>query len=69
MAEDRPVIVGGAPHMITVQFRDSSADNQRRTFTVTPVDPDVPFKAIVITDGPREVFRFSLTEDWKITIV
>jgi hypothetical protein len=69
MGEDQPIVVGGARHMITVQFRDSSAGNQPRTFSITPEDPAVPFKEIVITDGVSEVIRWPLSEDWKITIV
>lgn len=66
--EDRPIIVGGGPQMITVQLPGTSADKSARTFTFAPKDAKVPFKEIVITAGAREVIRFPLTEEWKITI-
>ena len=66
--EDRPIIVGGGPQMITVQIPDSAA-GKPRTFSVAPKDPAVPFKEIIITEGASEVFRVTLQEEWKITIV
>lgn len=69
MGEDQPIIVGGGPNMIKVQLRDSSAGNRRRTFSIAPEDPKVPFKEVVITNGTEEVVRWALTEDWKVTVV
>jgi hypothetical protein len=69
MGEDQPIIVGGGPNMITVQVRDCSAGSRQRTFSVAPEDPAVPFKEIVVTDGTNEIFRWSLSEEWKIAIV
>lgn len=67
--EDQPVLVGGGgPHHISVQISDS-AGCPAQTFSLTPKDPAVPFKEIVITDGAKEVIRWRLSDDWKITIV
>ncbi len=68
-AGDEPIVASGGPHMITVQLPDHSADNTGGNFSIAPKDPAVPFKEIVITDGAAEVFRWPLSEDWKITIV
>jgi hypothetical protein len=65
--EDQPIVAGGASHHITVTVRDSSA-GYPQTFSITPKDPAVPFKEIVITDGAKEVIRWPLSDDWKITI-
>jgi hypothetical protein len=67
--EDRPIIVGGGPQMITVDIPDSSANGQRRTISIAPKDPAVPFREIVITEGTSEVFRFPLSGEWKVTII
>ena len=64
--EDQPITAGGGPHHITVHVRDPSAGDQ--TFSITPKDPAVPFKEIVIMDGANEVIRWPLSEDWKVTI-
>jgi hypothetical protein len=66
--EDRPIIVGGAAHHITVQLPNYSGGDQPQTFSLTPNDPAVPFKSIVITDGPKEIFRWPLSDEWKIII-
>jgi hypothetical protein len=65
--EDQPVIVHGASQHMTVEVRDSSA-GYPQTFSITPKDPAVPFKEIVIMDGATEVIRWPLSEDWKVTI-
>jgi hypothetical protein len=69
--EDPPIIVVGGPQMIDVEIRRSSGRSSAlpEKFSVAPHDPAVPFKTIVITDGAEEVFRWPLSEDWKITIV
>ena len=67
--EDRPIVVGGGPHHITVQLPDTTSNNPTQNFSLAPNDPAVPFKEIVITDGAAEVFRWPLSEEWTITIV
>lgn len=64
---DQPIIVGG-PHMITVQLPERSPEYPGGKFSIAPEDPAIPFKTIVVTDGAKEVFRWELSEDWKITI-
>lgn len=66
--EDQPIVASGASHHITVTVRDSSAGYQSQTFSITPKDPAVPFKEVVIMDGAKEVIRWSLSEDWKVMI-
>ena len=66
--EDRPITVGGAGHHITIEVPDYSAGNQPKTLSITPKDPQDPFREIVITDGTNEVMRWPLSADWKITI-
>jgi hypothetical protein len=66
--EDQPVVASGGPNHITVQVSDTPG-YPPKSFSLTPIDPAVPFKEIVITDGAKEVFRWALSEDWKITIV
>lgn len=67
--EDRPIVVGGGPHHITVQLPDPTSSSLPQEFSVAPKDPAIPFKEIVITDGANEVFRWPLSDGWKITIV
>ena len=67
-AGDRPIVIGGGPHMITVQLPGNPADQTARNFSLVPKDPAVPFKEIVITAGASEIIRWPLTEEWKITI-
>lgn len=64
---DRPIVVGGS-HMITVQLPDH-CDYPAQSFSIAPKDPAVPFKHLAIVDGTTEIFRWELSEDWKITIV
>jgi hypothetical protein len=66
--EDQPVVVGGASQHMTITVRDSCFGYEPQTFSITPKDPAVPFKEVVITDGAREVFRWQLSEDWKVTV-
>ena len=66
--EDRPIIVGGGPHHITVQLPDPTPNYPAKEFSLAPKDPAVPFKQIVITEGANEIFRWDLADDWKITI-
>lgn len=66
--EDQPIIVGGGARHITVQVRDPSSRRHPRILSATPRNPAVPFKELVITNGVNEVFRWQLSEEWKITI-
>lgn len=67
-SEDRPIIVGGGPHMINVELPRSSKNAQPGKFSIEPDDPGKPFKEIVVSDGAKEVLRWPLSQDWKIEI-
>lgn len=67
-AGDRPIVIGGGPHMITVQLPGSPVGQAARNFSLVPKDPNVPFREIVITAGASEVIRWPLSDEWKITI-
>ena len=66
--EDQPIIVNGASHHITVKVRGSSARSKPKTFSITPKDPAVPFKEIVIKSGAKVIKRWPLSKNWKVTI-
>jgi hypothetical protein len=66
--EDQPIVAGGASHHITLTVRGSSARSKPKTFSLTPKDPAVPFKEIVIMDGAKEVIRWPLSKKWKLII-
>jgi hypothetical protein len=66
--EDRPVVVGGGSHHITVEIPDASSGYPPQTFSLAPKDPAVPFKEIVITSGAKQIIRWKLSKNWKITI-
>lgn len=66
--EDQPVVVGGAGNHMTVTVRDSSAGYEPQTFSITPKDPAVPFKEVVIMDGANVAVRWPLSADWTVTI-
>ena len=74
-AGDRPIIVGGGPLHITMQLphpseekRSKKQDYGPKSFSLVPKDPAVPFKEILLTNGDKEVLRWPLSENWKITI-
>ena len=67
--EDRPIIVGGGPHMINVELPRSFKNGRPGKFSVEPDDPKLPFKELVIWDGQTIVERWPLTPEWKIEIV
>jgi len=68
-AEDRPITVGGGPHMIKVELpRSSKSDPEPGKFSLEPDDPNVPFNEIVVWDGRTVKLRWKLSQDWKIEI-
>lgn len=67
--EDRPIVVGGGPHMINVELPSSHTNGQPGKFSVEPTDPKLPFTEIVLWNGQEVVTRWSLSQEWKIEIV
>jgi hypothetical protein len=67
--EDRPVVVGGGPQMITIQLPASFKNTQAGRFVVEPKDMAVPFKSIVVMNKGQKAFGLTLdSTDWTITI-
>lgn len=66
--EDRPIIVGGGPDMVTVELPGAFKDLQEGKFSITPTDVKQPFQHIVVKEGNAEVWRRPLAGDWTITI-
>lgn len=68
-SEDRPIIVGGGPQMITIELPPSFRNlTEKGKFTVAPKDSAVPFKTIVVMKGGNKVLDMPLDVEWTITI-
>ncbi|HVQ37818.1 MAG TPA: hypothetical protein VMS31_09805 [Pyrinomonadaceae bacterium] len=67
-SEDRPIIVGGGPHMINVELPSSYKNGQPGKFSLEPTDPKMPFQEIIVWDGENVVTRWPLSAEWKIEI-
>jgi hypothetical protein len=66
--EDRPIVVGGASQMITIQLPPSFKNTAKGKFEVAPKDSATPFKSIVVMKGGTKEFEMSLDVEWTITI-
>ena len=65
MPEDRPIIVSGADHKVSVELPDST-EPKGGSHNVQAAGG--PFKTIVFTRGDEVEFRTRASGNWKITI-
>jgi hypothetical protein len=65
--EDRPIVVSGGEHMVTVRF-PSSATQDSGSHTVKALPATGPFKTIVFMNAGKVEFSTAASEDWQITI-
>ena len=68
-AEDRPVVVGGASQMITIQLPPSFKNTEKGKFEGAPTDSAKPFKSLVVMKGGQKVLDINpLDVEWTVTI-
>jgi hypothetical protein len=70
MPQDRPIVVGGGRQMVSINLPSSYQPlPETGKFSVIPADPkNLPFKSMVVKDGTKELFRWTLAGEWTITI-
>lgn len=66
-SEDRPIIVSGGDHMVTVKLPDSTK-SKGGSHTVQALPAKGPFKTIVFTRGNKVEFKTPAAGNWTITL-